>query len=93
MQCHKCNAEMEKGFILDEEYGCAYPLRWIEGDPGKSTLWRKLRGVIKRNKRKIIIETYRCTSCGFLELFANQDDKSIQTIIGSNIRNLKKMNK
>ena len=53
MQCHKCNAEMEKGFILDEEYGSAYPLRWIEGDPGKSTLWRKLRGVIKRNKRKI----------------------------------------
>jgi predicted nucleic acid-binding Zn ribbon protein len=59
--CPKCQGEMQKGF---------FP----QGVPGSESFWYpvqpdgKLR-IDRRNRRAIY--TYRCTSCGYLERYAD----------------------
>jgi hypothetical protein len=58
---------MEVGFIPDNTYGGILPSSWVEGAPEKG--W--LGGLKLKGRRKLDITTYRCTSCGYLEGYAN----------------------
>lgn len=65
-RCPKCQGSMASGFILDNTDSGYKSSSWIEGAPEKSRwLGLKLRG-----KRRIEVETWRCTRCGFLESYA-----------------------
>jgi hypothetical protein len=58
---------MEEGFIPDFSYGATLLGSWAEGEPEKG--WT---GSVKmKGRRKLDITTYRCTSCGYLESYAN----------------------
>ena len=66
-QCPKRERAMEEGFIPDVAYGAVLLGSWAEGTPEKG--WT---GSVKmKGRRKLDIITYRCTSCGYLESYAN----------------------
>ena len=65
--CAKCGARMEPGFLLEmKDGGMTGVTEWIEGPPDLGWFKRvKFRG-----KRKLSVETSRCTRCGYLESYA-----------------------
>jgi Domain of unknown function (DUF6487) len=67
-QCPKCQSRMQEGFVLDNTYGGRAVSSWIEGPPKKS-IWV---GVLLQGRKPMEISTYRCTSCGYLESFAEE---------------------
>jgi hypothetical protein len=58
---------MQEGVTIDNTYGGRAVSSWLEGAPKKS-IWV---GVELQGRKPIEIATYRCTSCGFLESYAN----------------------
>jgi hypothetical protein len=65
--CPKCLRAMEAGFIPDRSYSATLLSSWVEGPPTKGLLGNlKLSG-----KRQFPITVYRCTSCGYLESYAD----------------------
>lgn len=67
LSCAKYNGRMEEGFIADRKDDDRYAVTdWVEGKPEKS-FWQ---GIKTRDKVKLQITTYRCASCGHLELYA-----------------------
>jgi uncharacterized cupin superfamily protein len=68
MNCPKCNAPMERGFVMDHTHGALLPSQWASGDPQRS-FWT----VTKRPEHKIAIGTFRCTTCGYLESYARPE--------------------
>lgn len=64
--CSKCSGDMERGFILDNAGGVGLPDRWMKG-PLESSIWG---GAKVFRKVKLVVETYRCVQCGFLESYA-----------------------
>ena len=58
---------MEQGFLLDERDGNMKDVTdWVEGAPEKGWF-----GTVKvRGKRRLAVETHRCTRCGYLESYA-----------------------
>lgn len=67
LSCSKCDGRMEKGFIADRKDDDRFAVTdWVEGKPEKS-FWQ---GIKTHDKVKIQITTYRCASCGHLELYA-----------------------
>jgi hypothetical protein len=64
--CPKCNAAMERGFVVDYSYGARLVSTWIEGVP----LTKLFGGAQVKNRRAMEITANRCTKCGFLEMFA-----------------------
>jgi hypothetical protein len=66
-QCPKCEHAMEEGFIPDVAYGAVLLGSWAEGTPEK----RWTGSVKMKGRRKLDITTCRCTSCGYLESYAN----------------------
>jgi len=59
---------MEPGFLLELRDGNQKVVtEWIEGVPEKGWF-----GLVKiRGKRKLRVETVRCTRCGYLESYAS----------------------
>jgi hypothetical protein len=57
---------MEDGFIIDNTYGGRMASTWVEGEPVKS-LWK---GIRVKDKQQRVINSYRCTACGYLECYA-----------------------
>jgi predicted nucleic-acid-binding Zn-ribbon protein len=83
-ECPKCRRVMEQGFIADASYGAILIGSWLEGAPEKG--WT---GSVKmKGKRKLHITAYRCTSCGYLEFYANPQ---IMTLHSVNIDRLKSL--
>ncbi len=64
--CPKCDGEMMQGFILDHTYGAHLVASWIPGAP-ESSFWRGTK-----SGPAIPIGTLRCSSCGFLESYAQR---------------------
>ncbi len=64
MNCSKCKARMEDGFIPDSQLG---PEFWVPG-PRPSSFWKRLLGY----KNSVPITTYRCPKCGALESYAEK---------------------
>ncbi len=64
LKCPKCGADMQEGFTLEHRL----PVRWIAGKPEKSLL-----GNLKAAEREHrLIESHRCTGCGYLESYATE---------------------
>ena len=66
MDCPKCRARMEVGFIQDSTDQQVKRSRWIEGEPEKS-FWS---GIKTKGKRQYDVLTWRCSRCGYLEEYA-----------------------
>jgi len=58
---------MERGHIPDIAEGHVVQTAWARGDPER----RRFVGGIKVNtKEQLPVTAFRCTGCGYLELFA-----------------------
>ena len=68
--CSKCGGQLEKGFIVDHT-GAQYAQRssWNPGDP-KKAFWSGLDIT-----NAVPVDTFRCTSCGYLESYAPKQDQ------------------
>ena len=60
---------MEQGFVLDNTYGARVVSRWVAGVPQKS-FWV---GTKLPDEELVPIGAYRCSSCGYLELYAGPE--------------------
>ena len=79
MQCGKCNAAMEEGFVVDYAAGGNRKVaEWVQGEP-KGSFWH---GVDLSSASQIPIVTYRCAACGYLEFYAR--GKELGLILSSN---------
>jgi predicted nucleic-acid-binding Zn-ribbon protein len=63
--CAKCGGVMEEGYVPDRPEDKVWPDIWVEGNPG-------YKGV-EKSGRKYRIQAWRCMSCGYLELYADQE--------------------
>ena len=61
---------MEAGWILDEGYTSHFQTAWVEGEPRSSVLGFLTGGKTAKGKTVRSIESYRCTQCGYVELYA-----------------------
>lgn len=66
MDCPKCQAHMELGFVADATYGGLRMPVWYSG-PFKRSFWS---GLGLRKRKAFYVQTMRCTACGFLEQYA-----------------------
>jgi hypothetical protein len=61
---------MEEGFVLGLPGRAALAVStWIEGPPKRETFF----GLNIRGRKRIRIRTFRCSGCGYLESYANND--------------------
>ncbi len=66
VDCLRCRARMEGGYVADATYGGQLQQNWSPGEPRQS-FWTGL----KTDKGHIVpIFTYRCPQCGYLESYA-----------------------
>jgi hypothetical protein len=65
-KCSKCQGTMAEGFLLDQQgYNSVYKVtQWVEGPPKKKFGY----GVETKVERPT--SAFRCTNCGYLELYA-----------------------
>jgi len=62
---------MAEGFIVDYAHGAVFPAHWHPGAPQKSFLYKT-----KVDRDELYATTaYRCSECGFLELYAAEKGK------------------
>jgi len=60
---------MRQGFVLDKTHNLQVVSRWAAGAPEKS-FWT---GTKLPDEALLPIGAYRCSSCGYLELYARQE--------------------
>lgn len=68
IRCTKCAAEMKEGFVLDSTYGGRLVSRWVSGKPEES-FWTGLK---VEGREQLVVQTFRCVACGYLESYANE---------------------
>lgn len=66
-QCPKCKNQMILGFVPDSTYGTYLVGSWHKGQPKKS-YWT---GTKMSKSVGIPIGAYRCSNCGYIELYAD----------------------
>ena len=61
---------MELGLVIDKGHAGEMKVpEWLEGPPERS-FWFGLK---TKGKERFAVQTFRCTRCGFLESYANQE--------------------
>lgn len=65
-RCSKCEGRMEVGFPVDASRNRVAPGQWAQGEP---SYWF-LKLLRMKGRRRYRIETWRCTTCGYLESYA-----------------------
>jgi hypothetical protein len=66
VQCLRCHAQMETGFVPDNTHSGFQEQKWSPGEPEPS-FWMGM----KLNKDSVIpVRTLRCPKCGYLESYA-----------------------
>ena len=66
VECIKCHAQMEPGYVLALREGGYSKQHWYPGEPKKS-FWTGL----KLNGDQLVpVQTFRCPKCGYLESYA-----------------------
>jgi hypothetical protein len=68
--CPRCRSGMVRGYLLDRAHGGFGMGTWLEGPPVRSG-WSEM--VRPRLERAIPIVSYRCTGCGYLDLYARPE--------------------
>lgn len=66
-RCSKCGGTQKEGFLLDCSHNAVRVGHWAEGAP---EYWI-LRILKMRGRRKLPIQSWRCTKCGLLESYAH----------------------
>ena len=70
--CPRCSGTMSIGVVPDYGDGnYGFQPRWVEGEFEKN--W--YGSIQTKNRRVLLVETYRCERCGFLESYANEPAK------------------
>jgi hypothetical protein len=65
--CPKCSKPMDRGHIPDAAHSVVLQQRWSRGDPEP----RRFVGGIKwEADEQLPLLAYRCSGCGFVELYA-----------------------
>ena len=59
---------METGFGVDKDSGSVQPSRWLQGEP-ESSWWQ---GTVAMGRECRSILMWRCTECGYLEMYATE---------------------
>ena len=69
--CVKCGGGLVKGFAADRSQGSYLQARWVDGEPVNNTFFG-IRGtdVVVDADLVLTIQGLRCSSCGYLELYA-----------------------
>ena len=66
-RCTRCGGPQTEGVLLDSSPNAVRVGQWAEGVP---EYW-VLRILKMRGRRKMPIQSWRCTKCGLLESYAN----------------------
>ena len=66
VECIRCHARMEAGYVPDLREGGYSSQSWCPGEPTKS-FWTGLK--IKADE-VVPVRTFRCPECGYLESYA-----------------------
>ena len=71
LNCLRCSGMMEQGILPDKTKNKLTNVSWVSGE-SEHSIWDgiKLKGKSKKN-----VYAYRCSDCGYLELYAQRDDK------------------
>ncbi len=68
--CLRCGGVMQQGFVPEHKRFSAWASVWVEGTPE----WSARGGdAVTRDRATFLIRAYRCTSCGYLEFYANEE--------------------
>jgi DNA-directed RNA polymerase subunit RPC12/RpoP len=67
LECMRCKARMEPGYVADLAHGGYVQENWSSGTP-KPSFWFGLK---VDTEHSIPITTLRCPSCGYLESYAS----------------------
>src|ERR1700730_7967663 len=66
VECIRCHAQMEVGYVLDATHSGYQQQNWSPGEP-KPSFWMGL----KLAKDQVLpVTTLKCPSCGYLESYA-----------------------
>ncbi len=63
--CVKCNTKMEEGMLIVHNWINF----WVAGTPPNS-MEKVWWGLPIKRKRRVPTRTFRCTACGYLEVYA-----------------------
>ena len=66
-RCPKCEKSMDRGHIPDLAHGAVRPSAWA---PGEAVGQGFLGGIKYKAKVTIPLSAYRCSACGYVELYA-----------------------
>ena len=66
VECIKCQAQMELGYVPDGTHGGYTQQGWFPGVPVKS-FWMGLK---METNQLVLVTTFRCPNCGYLESYA-----------------------
>ncbi len=65
-RCPKCSTAMETGFLIDSSHKAVRVAHWAAGEP---TYWF-LDILRMKGRRRLPVESWRCSRCGLLESYA-----------------------
>ncbi len=75
--CLRCSGPMEIGYLPDTGEKSKREGTWYSGDRITArSIAEAISGKVRKanqEKKKFYIDAYRCTLCGYLELYANRE--------------------
>lgn len=66
VECMRCHAQMESGWVADNTQAGLTQQNWSSGEPQPS-FWTGLKG---EKDQAVPVTTLRCPKCGYLESYA-----------------------
>lgn len=72
IDCIRCHAHMDAGYLADSTYGGYKRQSWSPGTPQRS-IWTGLKVDAQQS---LPVSTFRCPQCGYLESYAAVADES-----------------
>ncbi|MEI8372246.1 MAG: hypothetical protein WCJ35_05335 [Planctomycetota bacterium] len=67
-KCLRCGGDMQEGYIADRVAGWYDPTKWFEG----KLVTGFLGGIQKAKSKPLLVRTWRCVQCGYLESYADK---------------------
>lgn len=73
-KCGKCGGGMDAGFVIEYTIDRPVQERWAGGKPEPNVALGVIdMGVKLEGRRTLPVTSWRCTACGFLESYANDE--------------------